>query len=51
MTIKLFRQAARTVDVQDTGMKEIERRLETSSGKSNGKDSEAWNKRIMILKE
>uniref|UniRef100_A0A672MN42 Low-density lipoprotein receptor-related protein 2-like n=1 Tax=Sinocyclocheilus grahami TaxID=75366 RepID=A0A672MN42_SINGR len=34
------RQAARTVDVQETGMKEIETRRETSSAKPNGKDTE-----------
>uniref|UniRef100_A0A671M3I7 Very low-density lipoprotein receptor-like n=1 Tax=Sinocyclocheilus anshuiensis TaxID=1608454 RepID=A0A671M3I7_9TELE len=33
------RQAARTVDVQETGMKELEKRRETSSVKSNGKDT------------
>ncbi|RXN20541.1 very low-density lipo receptor-like protein [Labeo rohita] len=34
------RQAARAVDVQETGMKELERRREASSAKSNGKDTE-----------
>ncbi|KAF4113838.1 low-density lipoprotein receptor-related protein 1 [Onychostoma macrolepis] len=34
------RQAARTVDVQETGMKELEGRRETSSEKPNGKDAE-----------
>uniref|UniRef100_A0A671QIE3 Low-density lipoprotein receptor-related protein 2-like n=1 Tax=Sinocyclocheilus anshuiensis TaxID=1608454 RepID=A0A671QIE3_9TELE len=34
------RQAARAVDVQETGMKEIETRRETSSAKPNGKDTE-----------
>ncbi|KTF92133.1 hypothetical protein cypCar_00012920 [Cyprinus carpio] len=34
------RQAARAVDVQETGMKKLEKRRETSSVKSNGKDTE-----------
>uniref|UniRef100_A0A673HKD7 EGF-like domain-containing protein n=1 Tax=Sinocyclocheilus rhinocerous TaxID=307959 RepID=A0A673HKD7_9TELE len=34
------RQAARAVNVQETGMKELEKRRETSSVKSNGKDTE-----------
>ncbi|XP_026096253.1 very low-density lipoprotein receptor isoform X2 [Carassius auratus] len=34
------RQAAQTVDVQETVMKELQRRQESSSAKSNGRDTE-----------
>jgi len=37
----VFRQAAQAVDVQETGMKDIEKRHEPSSEKPNAKDTES----------
>lgn len=48
----MFRQAAQAVDVQETGLKELERRREPSSAKPNGKDtefSEVGNNRLVII--
>ncbi|XP_051551957.1 low-density lipoprotein receptor-related protein 2-like [Myxocyprinus asiaticus] len=42
------RQAAQTVDAQETGMKEIERRPEPPSAKTNGKDTECTEDNVAI---
>nr|XP_021327248.1 low-density lipoprotein receptor-related protein 2 [Danio rerio]XP_021329685.1 low-density lipoprotein receptor-related protein 2 [Danio rerio]XP_021332074.1 low-density lipoprotein receptor-related protein 2 [Danio rerio] len=41
------RRAAHTVDMQETGMKELEKRREASSARSNGKDTEVSEENVV----